>query len=46
MPPEENGLLEGDLAFRQHSGGHTTGPNWPYFIDFAARYFSPGGRHA
>jgi hypothetical protein len=32
-------LQEGDLAWRQHEGGHTTGPNWPYFIDFADRYF-------
>jgi len=38
MPPIETSLLSGDLAFRQHSGGHTTGPNWPYFLDFASRY--------
>ena len=29
----------GDIAFRQHNGGHTTGPNWPTFINFADRYF-------
>jgi hypothetical protein len=29
---------EGDVAFRQHSSGHTDGPNWPYFIEFAGRY--------
>ena len=39
MPPMETGLTDGDVAFRQHSGGHTTGPNWPYFIQFASRYF-------
>ena len=39
FPPQETGLLNGDLAWRQHSGGHTTGPNWPYFIRFAERYF-------
>jgi hypothetical protein len=39
MPPEETGLLSGDIAWRQHSGGHTTGPNWPYFLPFAERYF-------
>jgi hypothetical protein len=39
MPPLGTGLLEGDIAFRQHEGGHTTGPNWPYFLPFAARYF-------
>jgi hypothetical protein len=39
MPAIETGLLDGDVAFRQHAGGHTTGPNWPYFIQFAKRYF-------
>lgn len=39
QPPIEKGLLSGDIAWRQHSGGHTTGPNWPYFIEFASRYF-------
>jgi len=39
FPPIETTLTEGDIAFRQHSGGHTTGPNWPYFIEFASRYF-------
>src|SRR4051812_31239032 len=38
MPPIETSLIEGDLAFRQHSGGHTTGPNWPAFLTFAGRY--------
>lgn len=32
-------LAEGDLAFRQHEGGHTPGPNWPFFLEFAGRYF-------
>ena len=39
FPPQETTLMEGDIAFRQHSGGHTTGPNWPTFIQFAGRYF-------
>lgn len=39
FPPELTTLTEGDIAFRQHEGGHTTGPNWPYFIEFASRYF-------
>jgi hypothetical protein len=39
FPPQETSLLEGDIAFRQHGGGHTVGPNWPYFIKFAERYF-------
>jgi hypothetical protein len=39
MPPIETPLIDGDVAFRQHSGGHTTGPNWPTFLTFASRYF-------
>jgi len=40
FPPIETALIDGELAFRQHSGGHTTGPNWPTFLIFASRYFS------
>jgi hypothetical protein len=40
MPPVETGLMDGDLAFRQHSAGHTAGPNWPFFLTFASRYLS------
>lgn len=39
MPKVETGLMDGDLTFRQHSAGHTPGPNWPFFIEFASRYF-------
>ena len=38
FPPIETALIDGDVAFRQHSGGHTPGPNWPTFIAFASRY--------
>ena len=38
FPPVETALINGELAFRQHSGGHTTGPNWPTFLQFASRY--------
>jgi peptidoglycan/xylan/chitin deacetylase (PgdA/CDA1 family) len=38
FPPIEKGLLDGDIAWRQHSGGHTTGPNWTTFIGWAKRY--------
>lgn len=38
LPPQETGVLTGDLAFRQHAGGHTTGPNWPNFLTWAGRY--------
>jgi hypothetical protein len=40
FPPIETTLMDGDIAFRSHSGGHTTGPNWPTFLEFAARYLS------
>lgn len=39
FPPIGTTLANGDIAFRQHTGGHTTGPNWPAFIEFADRYF-------
>jgi hypothetical protein len=39
LPPIETPLTAGELAFRQHAGGHTSGPNWPTFLDFAGRYF-------
>ncbi len=39
FPPTETPLIDGEVAFRQHSGGHTTGPNWPTFLKFAERYF-------
>jgi len=35
MPPVNVGLLKGQLAWRQHDGGHTDGPNWKYFIPWA-----------
>lgn len=37
--PQMETFLGGDLAFRQHTGGHTAGPNWSTFIAFAAKYF-------
>jgi hypothetical protein len=39
MPPLGTGLTDGDLAFRQHEGGHTVGPNWPTLLTFAGRYW-------
>jgi hypothetical protein len=38
FPPMGTALTDGDIAFRQHSGPHTDAPNWPFFLDFAARY--------
>jgi hypothetical protein len=39
FPPIETALISGDIAFRQHTDGHTAGPNWPTFLTFASRYF-------
>ncbi len=39
MPPVNTGLLDGQLAWRQHDGGHTDGPNWKYFIPWADKFF-------
>jgi hypothetical protein len=44
FPPIETPLTTGELAYRQHAGGHTSGPNWPTFLDFAKRYFEPPGK--
>ncbi len=41
FPPTETALIDGDIAFRQHAAGHTTGPNWPTFLQWASRYFPP-----
>jgi hypothetical protein len=35
MPPVNQGLLGGDLAWRQHDGGHTDAPNMKWFIQWA-----------
>jgi len=39
MPPVNVGLLDGQLAWRQHDGGHTDGPNWKYFLSWADHHF-------
>ena len=36
MPPYNTDVLEGDLAWRQHDGGHTDGPNMKHFIKWAS----------
>ncbi|MCH5376538.1 MAG: acetylxylan esterase [Planctomycetes bacterium] len=40
MPGVNVGLLSGSLAWRQHDGGHTSGPNLPVFLDWANRKFA------
>lgn len=37
MPAVNVSLLDGQLAWRQHDGGHTDLPNWRYFIPWASR---------
>ncbi len=44
FPPIETALMDGDIAFRQHSSGHTPNPNWPFFLSFAEREFKQSGR--
>ena len=38
MPPVLSGLLDGQLAWRQHDGGHTDAPNFKYFIPWATKF--------
>jgi hypothetical protein len=38
MPDVEAGLLDGHLAWRQHSGGHTDAPNMEYFIEWVKKF--------
>ena len=35
MPEVNVSMVDGQLAWRQHDGGHTDGPNWKYFIPWA-----------
>src|SRR6202035_3563373 len=46
FPPMETALIDGDVAFRQHSGGQTPGPNWPTFLTFAGRYLHARGQNS
>jgi hypothetical protein len=38
MPGVNVGLLDGELAWRQHDGGHTDAPNMKYFIQWADKF--------
>ena len=38
MPPVLTGLLSGQLAWRQHDGGHTDAPNFATFIPWASTW--------
>jgi len=38
MPPVNEGRLDGELAWRQHDGGHTDAPNMKWFIQWADKF--------
>jgi len=38
FPPVGTALISGDIAFRQHTDGHSPAPNWPTFLELASRY--------
>ena len=40
MPPVNQGLLGGQLAWRQHDGGHTDAPNMKWFIQWAGKFIA------
>jgi hypothetical protein len=40
LPPVGTPLTAGDLAFRQHPGGHNIQPNFATFLDWSSRYMT------
>ena len=42
LPPVGTTLIDGDIGFRQHDGGHTDGPNWKYFLPWADKFLHHG----
>jgi hypothetical protein len=46
MPPVNTGLLDGELAWRQHDGGHEDRSNMKYFIEWANRLMQQPPRGA
>ena len=42
MPPVNDGLLDGNLAWRQDDGGHTDAPNMKYFIQWVDKAIGYG----
>ena len=45
MPPV-NQLIGGELAWRQHDGGHDVTPNWPAFFSWVGAYVQPATNSA
>jgi hypothetical protein len=39
FPPVDTEVISGDIGYREHTGGHTSGPAWETFYKFAARHF-------
>ncbi|RWY54278.1 glucuronyl esterase domain-containing protein [Mucilaginibacter gilvus] len=46
LPPVNTSLLDGELAWRQHDGGHTDAPNVKYFIKWANKFMRYGKEYA
>ncbi|QJW89442.1 acetylxylan esterase [Spirosoma taeanense] len=40
MPAPDVALIDGELAFRNHEGGHVDSLDWPVFLEFAQRQFN------
>jgi hypothetical protein len=38
FPPIDTALVDGEVGFKQHTGGHTDAPTWPTFLEFAERF--------
>jgi hypothetical protein len=44
LPALDTPVIEGDLGFHYHTGGHTITPSdWKAFLEFAGRYLKPRG---
>ncbi len=44
MPPVNTGLLDGELAWRQHDGGHEDRSNMKHFLEWANKMFAKRAR--
>ena len=42
MPAVDVSMLDGELAWRQHDGGHTDAPNFKHFIPWANKFLKYG----
>ncbi len=40
FPALGTAVTDGDIAFRQHAGGHTMGPNWSTMLAWASGYWA------